>query len=51
MVVMATCENVLDCGIYILRCSKIGNLPLNGAVKTKVLLYLDTFGKLKDVLK
>ena len=35
MVVMATCENVLDCGIYILRCSKIGNLPSNGAVKTK----------------
>jgi len=35
MVVMATCENVLDCGIYILRCSKIGNLPSNGAVRTK----------------
>ena len=43
MVVMATCENVLDCGIYILRCSKIGNLPLNGVVKTKVFTVLGYF--------
>lgn len=50
MVVMATCENVLDCGIYILRCSKLGNLTLEWSCKNKI-LYVDIFGKFKDALK